>query len=192
MTDSIAQLKALVSASTPSAPPVSAQRLLIKGKALADTKLLQEYGVEEGATVHLILKAGWEKDLAAPKAEFATGPIPAEPPPSPGAVPALTISVPDDSPASPAHPSARPITAAELATPLGPQGVITSAPYHATLADPAFWSKVYALCRASFASESDADGCWIGMLEGARGGLSAGEVAKIKDVVGVTGGWGVR
>jgi len=179
-TDSVSQLKSLVSSSTESAPPASAQRLLVKGKALADHKLLQEYGLTDGATVHLVLKAGWEKEVASTAAEEA--PLRAS---SPG-VPALTISVIDDD--RPSTPSERPITAADISVPpLGPQPQITSEHYHTVLADPEFWVKIYDLCKSSFTSVDDADGCWQTFLEGHMAHLSAGEIAKIKDVVGVTG-----
>jgi hypothetical protein len=182
--DSVSQLKSLVSSSTASAPPPSAQHLLVKGKALADHKLLQEYGLTDGATVHLVLKSGWEKELSTSKtAKTAEETTPRATSP---AIPVLTISVPDD--ARPSTPTERPITAADISVPpLGPQPQITSEHYHAVLSDPDFWVKVYELCQSSFKTADDADGCWQTFLEGHMSHLSAGEIAKIKDVVGVTG-----
>ena len=46
---------------------------------------------------------------------------------------------------------------------------------------------MHALCRDEFAEEKDGDACWKAFLDGIKGRLSAGEVAKIIDVVGVTG-----
>lgn len=197
ITDSVADLKQLVSSSTSSAPPASAQRLLLKGKALADAKLLKEYDLQDGATVHVMLKPGWEKERAqqipggdpTPTKEGTS--IPVEPKPTPGSVPALTIS--DADPATDNTTSAttlppRPVTAADISNPpLGPGPVNTSAPFHATLAKPEFWEKVHGLCRQEFEDERDADGCWKAFLDGIKGRLSAGEIAKIIDVVGVTG-----
>jgi hypothetical protein len=179
--DSVSQLKSLVSSSTASAPPPSAQHLLVKGKALADHKLLQEYGLTDGATVHLVLKSGWEKEVSTSKTAEETTPRATSP-----AIPVLTISVPDD--ARPSTPTERPLTAADISVPPhGPQPQITSEHYHAVLADPDFWVKVYELCQSSFKTPDDADGCWQTFLEGHMSHLSAGEIAKIKDVVGVTG-----
>jgi hypothetical protein len=200
ITDSIADLKQLVSSSTSSAPPASAQRLLLKGKALADAKLLKEYDIQDGAVVHVILKPGWEKEQAQqipggdPTPSTAAGgpSIPVEAPPAPGSVPALTISDADpttDNTTSAHTLPARAVTAADISNPPHGPGPIphTSATFHATLAQPEFWEKVHALCRHEFEDARDADGCWKAFLDGIKGRLSAGEIAKIIDVVGVTG-----
>ncbi|GHJ83978.1 hypothetical protein NliqN6_0380 [Naganishia liquefaciens] len=111
--------------------------------------------------------------------------------PTPGPIPALTIS--DAAPSSDNSTStetlpARPLTAADISVPpLGPGPVATSHTFHATLSSPAFWERVHALCRDEFAEEKDGDACWKAFLDGIKGRLSAGEVAKIIDVVGVTG-----
>ncbi|KAI0090457.1 hypothetical protein BDY19DRAFT_773129 [Irpex rosettiformis] len=55
--DTIATVKTSL-ASLPGAPPADSQRLLLKGKALVDTKLLKEYDVKEGDTVNLMVRAG--------------------------------------------------------------------------------------------------------------------------------------
>ncbi|KAH9470856.1 hypothetical protein Pst134EA_004774 [Puccinia striiformis f. sp. tritici] len=53
----ISELKKLLCESDSSAPPVEAQRLVYKGKALADSKLLKDYeAIQTGETVHLIIK----------------------------------------------------------------------------------------------------------------------------------------
>jgi hypothetical protein len=46
--------------------PPSAQRLVIKGKALLEDKSLEECGVLEGATLHLLVKPGCESLIGAP------------------------------------------------------------------------------------------------------------------------------
>lgn len=53
--DTIADIKSYL-ASQSGAPPVDAQRLLLKGKALADAKLLKEYNIKDGDTVNLMVK----------------------------------------------------------------------------------------------------------------------------------------
>jgi len=64
-TDTISSIKGQLAAE-PTAPPADAQRLLLKGKALADGKLLQEYPVKEGDTVNLIVKPGFDWDPSRP------------------------------------------------------------------------------------------------------------------------------
>ena len=60
LTDTISAIKTRLAAE-PSAPPVYAQRLLFKGKALVDGKLLKEYGnIKDGDTVNLMVKPGYE------------------------------------------------------------------------------------------------------------------------------------
>jgi UV excision repair protein RAD23 len=45
-------------AAQPRIPPAHAQQLPLKGKALADAKLLKEYSVQDGDTINLMLKPG--------------------------------------------------------------------------------------------------------------------------------------
>ena len=60
-TDIISDIKSQL-ASQPRAPPADAQRLLLKGKALADNKLLKEYNVKDGDTINLMVKPGFNWD----------------------------------------------------------------------------------------------------------------------------------
>ncbi|KAJ9120253.1 hypothetical protein QFC22_003153 [Naganishia vaughanmartiniae] len=199
ITDSVSDLKQLVSTSTSSAPPASAQRLLLKGKALADAKLLKEYDIQDGAIVHVILKPGWEKERdlqipggdPTPRTQGTSIPIEATPIPG-NTIPALTISDADPLTANTTSAHTLPpraVTAADISNPPHGPGPIanTSASFHTTLAQPAFWEKLHGLCRLEFEDERDADGCWKAFLDGVKGRLSAGEIAKIIDVVGVTG-----
>lgn len=235
-TDSVLDLKKLVSSasttssgSTAGAVTVDSQRLLLKGKALADNKLLKEYDIKSGATVHLILKAapaassssmtsaaGMPASVPAPSAPSAStsgssinpGGVPdlgsasastattkptsiALPRPSVGGharVPSLTITTeaPGASPGTSSPGQEVPLNIND-APPLGPQAQISSASFHQTIADPDFWQKVHALCVAEFANEVDADQAWEAFLLSVKGRLSAGEAAKIRDVVGVRG-----
>jgi len=194
--DSVQQLKANLSKLTSTAPAPEFQRLLLKGKALADTKLVKEYGLTEGSVVNMMLKAGWDEK---PKAGTdlvgnptpTGGDIPTESSPVPGSVPVLTIS--DADPAAEGTTStaafpARPITTMDISNPAsGPGPVNSTAEFHNTISDPDFWKKVYVLCQSEFINGSDADGCWNAFLGGVRGKLSPGEIAKIQDAVGITG-----
>jgi ubiquitin-like protein 4 len=60
-TDTIAQIKAQLAAEQ-NAPPADAQRLLLKGKALSDGKLLKEYSIKDNDVVNLMMKPGFEWD----------------------------------------------------------------------------------------------------------------------------------
>ncbi|KAL7419763.1 hypothetical protein Q5752_005679 [Cryptotrichosporon argae] len=204
--DSVAALKALVAA-TPAGPPAAAQRLVLKGKALADDRLLVEYGLSSGSTVHLMFK---------PEPTPAPAPVPPAAAPAGLAIPgsdgvirgALSgIRADDDADAVSAAPSAgapqltiqtelpdrsvstpQPLTITEqTAPPLGPQGQITSQSFHDALADTAFWQRLHALCLDNFSTADDADSAWETFLTAAKAKLSAGEAAKIRDVVGVRG-----
>jgi len=67
--DPISSIKTQI-ADQPRAPPASAQRLLLKGKALADAKLLKEYNVQNGDTINLMVKPGVEWDPTAKPKEL--------------------------------------------------------------------------------------------------------------------------
>jgi ubiquitin-like protein 4 len=65
LTDTISAIKAQL-ASEPSAPSADAQRLLFRGKALADGKLLKEYSnIKDGDTVNLMVKPGYNWNITA-------------------------------------------------------------------------------------------------------------------------------
>jgi hypothetical protein len=61
-------------ATQPTAPPADAQRLLLKGKALADGKLVKDYNVKDGDTVNLMIKPGYHWDPSAPLPETTSVP----------------------------------------------------------------------------------------------------------------------
>lgn len=71
--DTIADIKTYL-ASQSGAPPVDVQRLLLKGKALADTKLLKEYNIRDGDTVNLMVKQGydWNQAPSSPRLDIPT------------------------------------------------------------------------------------------------------------------------
>jgi hypothetical protein len=194
LTDSVADLKSLVAKSSSTAPAVDTQRLLVKGKTLSDTKLLKEYDLVDGATIHLLLKPA-DKAHPGPSSSPALAPAPSQssagmsastftPTSTHPDPPALTITTSlDDS-----HSTSMPLTITDaVAPPLGPQPQVSSAAFHQTISDPAFWQKIHALCVSEFTYENDADQTWETFLVAMKGKLSAGEAAKIRDVVGVRG-----
>jgi hypothetical protein len=188
LTDSVAQLKALIAQSSSSAPAPESQRLLLKGKALTDSKLLKEYDIADGATIHLYFKPNTTAAPATPPLATSTTAA-GDPsrsgsaPPSP-APPSLTITTSvEDGPGT-----SMPLTNFDLAAPpTGPQPEVTTATFHTTVADPAFWQRIHALCVTEFEHGDEADLAWEHFLRAMKGKLSAGEAAKIRDVVGVRG-----
>ena len=92
--DTIATIKTAL-ASLPGGPPADTQRLLLKGKALADTKLLKEYDVKEGDTVNLMVRAGtlWDPSQLAPPTTLTASPAG-----SGTATPAITTTTTDPEP----------------------------------------------------------------------------------------------
>ncbi|WRT65417.1 uncharacterized protein IL334_002360 [Kwoniella shivajii] len=191
LTDTVSDLKSLISKSSSTAPAADSQRLLLKGKALTDTKLLKEYDIADGATLHLMVKAPSSSapspaPTPAPSgltSDEATFPPPSSISPAP---PALTITTSIDA-ASTAGTS-MPLTNLDTgAPPLGPQPQVSSASFHDTISNPQFWQKIHALCISEFPLEDEADAAWETFLVAMKGRLSAGEAAKIRDVVGVTG-----
>jgi hypothetical protein len=79
-TETIADIKSQL-ACQPDSPPADAQRLLLKGKALADSKLLKDYNIKDGDVINLVVKPGFEWDPTGPP------PIPVPPPRIDTAVP---------------------------------------------------------------------------------------------------------
>ncbi|WWC98880.1 hypothetical protein V866_005774 [Kwoniella sp. B9012] len=179
LTDTVTDLKSQIAKSAATAPSADSQRLLLKGKALTDTKLLKEYDIKDGAILHLMVKVATTKELTSDEATF-TAPSSTSPAP-----PALTITTSIDG-IEPG--TSMPLTNIDSAVPpLGPQPQVSSASFHQTIADPQFWQKIHALCVSEFPLEDEADAAWETFLISMKGKLSAGEAAKIRDVVGVTG-----
>ncbi|WVQ63013.1 uncharacterized protein L199_001162 [Kwoniella botswanensis] len=179
LTDTVTDLKSQIAKSAATAPSADSQRLLLKGKALTDTKLLKEYDIKDGAILHLMVKVATTKELTSDEATF-TAPSSTSPAP-----PALTITTSIDG-IEPG--TSMPLTNIDSAAPpLGPQPQVSSASFHQTIADPQFWQKIHALCVSEFPLEDEADAAWETFLVSMKGKLSAGEAAKIRDVVGVTG-----
>ncbi|KAF9447742.1 ubiquitin-like protein [Macrolepiota fuliginosa MF-IS2] len=206
-TDTIATIKSQLSDTHATAPPVDAQRLLVKGKALADAKLLKEYNVQNGDTVNLMVKPGvnWdpskpkEAPILQPKPRLALdatsgltvgggdGTTPAKkarhsrtpsivlsPSPSsdfPGAAPERDILLTLDSAAD--LPNSMPVE--------------TLSTFHHTVAKPEFWEKLLTFLKSEFTTEGDALQAWEEFLRASKGSLTASEIARIRDRVGVVG-----
>lgn len=158
-TDTIAQIKAQLAA-VPGAPPVDAQRLLLKGKALADAKLLREYAVKDGDTVNLMVKPGFDWD---PSKVPAPAPSPSPAPLSAGSESITLLSSPEPrarsghgrtpsivlspSPSLTASPGEVlvdiPLVLDASTIPASPSSVVADTPYHTILSTPAFWEHLH-------------------------------------------------
>ncbi|KAJ7824947.1 hypothetical protein B0H14DRAFT_3110833 [Mycena olivaceomarginata] len=184
-------------------------RLLLKGKALADAKLVKEYPLADKDTVNLVLKA-----VATPAPSDTTDVTMSDAPP-----PTLTLSTPTPAPAgtgdrpvvsaaqAAAHPRRHTRIPSVVLSPSpsaeSPSASVTEitltldadgdggglpseeiSAYHVALAEPAFWER---LLDTSFPSPPDAARAWEDFLRASKGTLTASEVARIRDRVGVSG-----
>lgn len=202
-TDTVTEVKALL-ASQPKAPPAEAQRLLLKGKALADAKLLKEYGVKEGDTINLMLKPGFDWDPTKVSSPSTTSPVKMKPSnlpeiktPQPKLAtghrhtrtPSIVLS-PSPSIAS-LEPEGKPHDIdLTLDTSLIPTASISRAArssYQTVISEPPFWDRVYSFLRTEFSNDTDALIAFEDFLRASKGGLTASEIAKIRDHVGVVG-----
>ncbi|KAG2117263.1 uncharacterized protein F5147DRAFT_671956 [Suillus discolor] len=202
-TDTVSEVKALL-ASQPNAPPAEAQRLLLKGKALADAKLLKEYGVKEGDTINLMLKPGFEWDPTKSPSPPNTSPVkmkysnlPEIQTPQPKLAtghrhtrtPSIVLS-PSPSIVS-LEPEVKPHDIdLTLDTSLLPTASISRAArssYQTVISEPPFWDRLYSYLRTEFSNDSDALIAFEDFLRASKGGLTASEIAKIRDHVGVVG-----
>ncbi|KAJ7126299.1 hypothetical protein C8R44DRAFT_781556 [Mycena epipterygia] len=184
-TDTVAQVKARLAAE-PHGPPAASQRLLLKGKALADAKLVKEYPVSDGDTVNLVLKA-----------------MPADTPPTLALDPSPKLS-PSPSPAptaprrhqripsvvlSPSPSSETPGATADITLTLdnSPSALPELSAYHVAIADPEFWQDLLVFLRTKFPTDADAQLAFEDFLRASKGTLTASEIARIRDRVGVIG-----
>ncbi|CDO71121.1 hypothetical protein BN946_scf184844.g125 [Trametes cinnabarina] len=207
-TDTISQIMAQLAA-VPGAPPADAQRLLLKGKALADAKLLREYAVKDGDTINLMVKPGfdWDPSKVSPPAPSEPAPAPPAssapagesitllPSPEPskgrsghGRIPSVVLS---PSPSLTASPGEKlvdiPLVLDTSTIPASPSSVVPDTPYHTTISQPAFWKHLYAFLLNEFSHPSDAAAAWEDFFCASKGNLSVSEIAKVRDAVGVIG-----
>ncbi|RDB27911.1 Ubiquitin [Hypsizygus marmoreus] len=203
-TDTISSIKAQL-ASQPAAPPADAQRLLLKGKALADGKLLKEYTVKDGDTVNLIIKPGFHWVPTIPVPEVSSSPPPSSPSmasedkkPSlslgstPGArrghqrIPSVVLS-PSPSSETPGFVEKDillTLDANEIPASISTETLST---YGATIAKPEFWEHLYEFLKTEFTVEADALTAFEEFLRASKGSLTASQIAKIRDQVGIVG-----
>ncbi|KAF8137463.1 hypothetical protein EV363DRAFT_1210293 [Boletus edulis] len=213
-TDTISDIKSHIAAQ-PRAPPADAQRLLIKGKALVDTKLLKEYDVKDGDTINLMVKPGFDWDPT--KTSFPTSapdmtPLDTESAtklsagPRHSRTPSIVLS-PSPSLASleperKSKPQDITLTLDTSTIPTASLSPVARSAYQATISEPAFWNRLlsflryYSSCsyppflivpRTEFSNESDALIVFEDFLRASKGGMTASEIAKIRDHVGVVG-----
>ncbi|KAH7910113.1 hypothetical protein BJ138DRAFT_1136226 [Hygrophoropsis aurantiaca] len=204
-TDTIVDIKAQL-ASQPRAPPADAQRLLLKGKALADAKLLKEYNIKDGDTINLMVKPGFDWDPSKSTSSFPSAPssdnmqsvlLPeSEPSPKLGTghrhqrTPSIVLSP------SPSVVSLEPETKPQLdinltldtsSIPTASLSPGSRSTYQSTISEPGFWDRLYSFLRTEFSNDDDALTAFEDFLRASKGGLTASEIAKIRDHVGVVG-----
>lgn len=148
-TDTIAQIKAQLAA-VPGAPPTDVQRLLLKGKALVDSKLLREYAVKDGDTVNLMVKPGFDWDpskvpqLSAEKGEDMTLLPSSEPRKGHGRTPSIVLSPSPSLTPSPGEVLVDiPLVLDASVIPAAP-ATVSDTPFHTIISRPEFWEKLYA------------------------------------------------
>jgi len=207
-TDTIASIKAFL-ASQPTAPPADVQRLLLKGKALADNKLLKEYNIKDGDIVNLMVKPGFVWDPTKPAAAPAATPSPLPSPllsPSPSSIDQKLspTSNSDVKPAKKGHqripsvvlspsPSSENLREKPMDITLTLDNTSPSLPseslstYHNTVAKPEFWERLHTFLRSEFRTDGDVLLAFEDFLCASKGTLTAFEIAKIRDHVGVVG-----
>ncbi|KAF7318831.1 Ubiquitin-like protein [Mycena chlorophos] len=207
-TDTIAAVKAALAA-LPSGPAVDAQRLLLKGKALADAKLVKEYPIKDGDTVNLVLKPAPAPAPAPASASSSQTPTTTATTMDSGKLPSLSIDPPADGSTNAAAPSRKhqripsvvlsPSPSSEaLPTATGDIMLTLDASteslpikelssYHTVLAEPAFWARLLEFFKAEFKNENDAQNAFEAFILASKNTLTASEIAKIRDRVGVIG-----
>jgi UV excision repair protein RAD23 len=193
-TDSIQSVKALL-ASQPGAPPANAQRLLLKGKALADAKLLQEYSIKDGDTVNLMIKPSYNWDpnsTSTPTSTQANMTSTSKENPKLGhsRIPSVVLS-PSPSSVSPLAENNKPLdinlTLDTSSIPTASSESSALSTYHSTISQPGFWDRLHSFLRTEFSNENDALIAFEDFLRASKGTLTASEIAKIRDQVGVVG-----
>lgn len=199
--DPISSLKAELERQHPTAPPSSHQRLLLKGKALADERLLGDYPIEEGTVIMLSIKPGFvpPPPVASSTSTDASAAIPPTTPDSaalPPSVPTTTAGSPSFSPSSSVPKLTLstdfgstdvPMSVAELATSNISSPHPTDASYHAVVKDVEFWEHLLSFLQGKFGQQDLAEQAWEQFLLSQKNGLSPSEVAFIRDRVGLSG-----
>lgn len=192
LTDTISAIKAQL-ASKPSAPPADVQRLLFKGKALADGKLLKEYSnIKDGDSINLMVKPGYDWNTTATTAsspELLSTLVPEAHSKQGGRrhhrIPSVMLS---PSPSLESSGAAEKdilltIDAGALPSP-EPDNMST---FNQTVSQPVFWERLHAFLKSEFQTPLDVHSAFEDFLCAAKGSLTASQIAKIRDHVGVIG-----
>lgn len=171
LSDTISTIKQQL-ASYPRAPSVDIQRLLLKGKALADNKLLKEYGAAEGTVINLMIKPGshWDgSELPVIKeSDFS--------------IPSLVVSTSDS-----AKPFPVPLDLNISSFPPPPQSAPEVSSFHNNISSPAFWTRLHLFLQGEFNNKDDAAAAFEQFFLASKSNLTVGEIAKIRDQVGIVG-----
>jgi len=193
-TDTIASIKAQLAASVPA---LSSQQLslLLKGKALADGKLLREYAVKDGDTVNLISKpraggegpGGSEGGISAEAMEAdkqTLGPAAVRPKRGHQRIPSVVLS-PSPSADTPG------VVEKDILLTLDPhvhagEGEVLSS-YQSTVVKPEFWERLFVFLKKEFMTDEDALTAFENFLRASKGAMTASQIAKIRDQVGIMG-----
>lgn len=165
-TDTIAAIKQHLIATNPNAPAPDVQRLLLKGKALADNKLLKEYTVKDGDTINLMVKPGVEWNPSAPSAPSIQTPQPSSLPISSSTgslsgsvsggkkhshqrIPSVVLSPSPSNDELNADTKTKDVLLTLDTDNLGSGGVPkeTLGSYHLTISSPAFWERMIGFLR---------------------------------------------
>jgi len=204
--DTIADIKSHL-ASQSGAPPVDVQRLLLKGKALADAKLLKEYNIKDGDTVNLMVKPGydWSQLAEPPKVDIPESePEPPTPEPS-------SLTVEPETTRSDRHrrvpsvilsPSPNTLTPLREGAPVDvalslddsdvlPPVLAPPTPYQNVISSPDFWGDLLDFLSPRFHSRSDVESAFEEFFRASKTSLTPHQIARIRDHVGVTGMAGV-
>jgi len=214
-TDTIADIKSKLANEHRRAPPADTQRLLLKGKVLADNKLLKEYPISDSTTITLMMKPGttWtgeEKqespigaapgDIVTAEPETFAQPAPTKlPPPATASrhgrslsgqadmmpLPSLTLS-PTPSLNEPGK-DVKLELASELDLQPDPVRVRTpqAEAFHQVIVDAEFWQRLLTFLEGEFKTPDDARSAWEEFFLASKTHLTAHQIAKIRDVTGV-------
>ena len=155
--DPISSIKTQI-ATEPRAPPADSQRLLFKGKALADAKLLKEYTVKDGDTDNLMVKPGfeWDPSKESLKEPASEGTSEARLSPNPsgkkrghGRIPSVVLSPTPSSPSD--KPQDIPLVldtgitlSADMPSESSP---LPQSTYRSIISKPEFWEKLHFFLR---------------------------------------------
>jgi hypothetical protein len=152
--DSISSIKGQIS-TQPNAPPADAQRLLLKGKALADAKLLQEYNVQDGGTINLMVKPGVDWDPTKPQEPPALLSVETSSLTAAAAakkrghsrIPSVVLSTPSSPLEKPQDIQLVDADGFTFSAEIGTEPTIPQSTYRTTVCQPEYWEKLLVFLR---------------------------------------------